>query len=422
VLALRPALTEADRIAVVAFAGEPRVASPLVPASDWDALRGRLLAIDASGGTRITSAVEAAVALFAAPEPEPPPQVKVVRHVVLLSDGHSDDFDIRRLAAEAKAKGLSVSAVATGADADQDRLGRLAAETGGRLYASGDLGRLAETFLKDMAWARGEGLRHESREVRWLKPEPVWTRAGSALPPVEAYDATQPKASADVLWAAASPGGAGAGMAPLLAVWRHGMGKTAAMPWPVSAAGNEWMQSGRLGDHLASVLAWVIAEPVPAEWSARLVDHDDGWWVRVEDRTEKFGQAPLEAAIFAAAAEPIMRTLAQVAPGIYETRIGPRGESAATLVVVHRPDDAATASLAVPGLAAREFERFGTDMASLEAITRAGGGRVLTTPDELAEIVRQTETRGYMLAGLYLVWLAGAVIVLQTILRLVGKG
>ncbi|HUU93296.1 MAG TPA: vWA domain-containing protein, partial [Phycisphaerae bacterium] len=179
VLALRAALGQGDRIGIVAFAGEARVVSPLTPLARWDDLRARLVAIEAGGGTRITPAVEAAAGLFGPPVEDD----TTVRHVMLLSDGRSDDFDVDRLIRLCHDRRASASAVATGPDAPRDRLGRLAGETGGRLSAGGDLGRLAETFLTDMAFARGEGLHRLIRAAVWVRPEPIWSARGKALPP-----------------------------------------------------------------------------------------------------------------------------------------------------------------------------------------------------------------------------------------------
>ena len=81
-----------DRVGVVAFAGRDDVISPLAPLEEWDGLRRRLLALRAGGGTRITPAVEAAADLFTPPQKGD----TKVRHLMLLSDGRSKDFDAAR--------------------------------------------------------------------------------------------------------------------------------------------------------------------------------------------------------------------------------------------------------------------------------------------------------------------------------------
>jgi Mg-chelatase subunit ChlD len=429
VLDLQSAFSAADRIGVVAFAGEPRVAAPLAPASDWGRLRERLVEIQAGGGTRITPAVTAAIAMFGPPSAD----AKRVRHVLLLSDGRSADFDVASLAAACRAGAVSLSAVATGPDADQGRLAQLAGETGGRLYVSAGVARqtLRDTFLKDMAWKRGEGLRIEARAAAWHAAEPVWRDPGPPLPAVDAFNLTQPKSAADLLWAAD-----GSPPAPLLAAWRKGLGKVAAMPWPVSQAAGKWAEGDTLGGYLAAVLGWLCQPAAPRDWSARLVQRGRAgeWWVRVEDKPQAIGKSlppPAATAWGEGDTGPHPLPLVQVAPGVYEGQAAAEGGGAA-MVIVRRPAGASadaaaqggaeeTVQLAVPGLPPPEYAGFGVDRQRLEAIVRAGGGSILTSPDALAEVVRRMRSEGYVPVGIYFVLAAGAVLIVQVALRMAGK-
>ncbi|HUU10807.1 MAG TPA: vWA domain-containing protein [Phycisphaerae bacterium] len=418
VLALRPALGQADRIGIVAFAGEPRVVSPLVPLAQWDALRSNLLAIQAGGGTRITPAVEAAAALFAPPRDG----ARTVRHLMLLSDGRSADFDVPRLIGLCRGKAVSASAVATGPDAQREALGRLAADTGGRLYAEGDLSHLAETFLKDLALARGEGLRPLVRTTLWSRPEPIWPApAQPRLPSVPGYNVTRLKNGADLHWVTGPPE-AEPDASPLLASWQRGLGRVAVMPWPAGDAPAAWQADGVLDDRLAQVIAWLVSAKVPTDWSARLVRHEGAWWVRVEERADAIGRSSspfLAARLGDASDERAVVTLAEVAPGIHEGEVG---DSAASAVVVRREDNAAeSVSLSAPALPPEEFRRLGVDRARLEAIVRAGGGQVHADPESLVHAVRQVEVRGFTPVGAYLLWAAAAVVLAQVALRLVGR-
>ena len=418
ILALRPALSDADRLGIVAFAGEPRAVSPLTPVSQWEGLKARLLALAAGGGTRITPAVDQALKPLAPRGADD----KTVRHVLLLSDGRSEDFDIARLVTQARGRGATISAVATGPDADIVRLGRLAADSGGRLYATGNLGQLAETFLEDLAWARGEGLRQEVRPAVWRRPEPIWRQAGAPLPPVPAWNATRPKEQADVAWQAAPR--PGEEPVPLLACWQRGLGRTAAAPWPAATAPAEWAAGDRLGRDLTSVIAWLSARRTPVGWSARLVERDGAGWVRVEERPDAIGLShtpftavPLSDALGGTGGA----VLAQVGPGIYEAAPGARLGEAAVFAVRRQDNSDGAVHLAMPRVAPREFERLGVDRLRLEEIVRAGGGQILSSPQALADIVRRRETRGYLPIGIYFVWAAGAAVGLRVVLRLTGR-
>lgn len=424
----------ADRLGAVAFSGEPRVLAPLGPADDAG-LRAALRALGAGGGTRITPAVEAALRLY----PPAAADDRTVRRIILLSDGRSEDFDIDALVAAAAAARVSVSAVATGADADLDRLGRLASGTGGRLYRAADFGRLAETFLEDLTQARGESLRPTPRPAAWLRPQPVWPAPAGPLPPVPALNLTRAKTGADVHWttadgaagpstaapSAAAPVTAADVAAPLLASWRRGLGRTAAMPWPVGDLPPAWTADGLLQRHLAAVLAALAPPGPPTDWTARLLERDGRWHVRVEERPSALAGPPAAfvATVLAdaAAAPAASVTLPQVAPGIFEAAVQARTATAA-VVVVHRKDapDAAR-TLAAPQLPPAEFDRLGVDRDRLAAIARAGGGALLESPEALARMVSRMEMRGWLPVGVHLVLAAGAVVLAQVGLRLMGK-
>ena len=426
VLALHAALAPADRIGIVAFAGEPRTVSTLVPASEWETLRSRLVSLEASGGTRITPALAGALDLLppaAAGENQP------VRHLLLLSDGRSQDFDLPLLIARCRERGVSVSAVATGADArlaaeadaDLESLGRLARETGGRLYRSTDLARLAETFLKDLTWARGEGLTEGVFPAAWRDPQPVWRQPGPTLPAVAACNVTRPKEGASILWETA---GTELGTLPLLAVWRRGLGKAAAMPWPAGRAGGAWTADDGLGRYLRDILAWLEGPASPAAWSARVFDRDGRWRVRVEQASSAVAATPVRfsAAVFEAGA-PGARQIAleAVEPGAAEADLGPRTARGATLIVRASDEGGERMTLALPGLPPREYERFGVDRPLLERIVTAGGGKIHENPESLAEAVRQAETRRYRPVGIHLMWAAAAVVVGLVLGRLLGR-
>jgi len=240
---------------------------------------------------------------------------------------------------------------------------------------------------------------------------------------------------------AAAPA-AGQPPAPLLATWRKGLGKVAAMPWPVSQASGKWTEGDTLGGYLAAILGWLYQPAAPQDWSARLVQRGPEWWVRVEEKPSAIGKPlppPAATAWGEGDAGPHALALAQVAPGMYEGKVGAEGGGGgggdggggATMVVVRRRVAAAdaaatggpeeTVQLAVPGLPPLEYQGFGVNRERLEQIVRAGGGSILTSPDGLAEVVRQMRSHGYAPVGISFVLAAGAVLLVQVALRMAGK-
>jgi Mg-chelatase subunit ChlD len=428
VLALRPALDPHDRVGVVAFASEPRRVSPLRPVAEWAELRRALLGVQAGGGTRITPALEAAREML----PDQPPDEETARHVLLLSDGRSEDFQAAYLAAAFREAGVTVSAVATGEDARRAELRRLAEATGGRLYVETDLARLGETFLEDLARARGEGMLSGPLRAAWRSAQPVWTKTAPPLPPVPAWNPTTARPEATVHWIgvpqAAAPGSDGPGEKtdppPLLASWRVGLGAAAAMPWPVADAPEAWRTEADLPRRLADVVLWLRGPHVPPGWSARLLERGGRRLVRAT-----LGPAALEeeapafvATVFrGGVGEPQRVEMEQVEPGIFEASLGPARGPAASVVVGRTGREREHITLAAPGLPPAEFDAFGVDRRRLEEIARAGGGRLHTSLDSVLAVLEAIERRGYRAVGWYFAWAGAAAGVLLVVLRLAGR-
>ncbi len=407
VLELRPALAEGDRPGLVAFADQPDVVTAPAPLEAWPALRGALLAVRAAGGTRITPAVRTALGLL-----EPSSANATRRHVLLLSDGQSEDFDVAALLAACREAGVTVSTVATGADADLARLAALAEGTGGRFYRTRDLARLGATFLRDLAAVRGEGLKEGPLQPRRHTAPPLWDAPAGPLPPVAAWNPTRMRPEATLHWAATHEDRD----VPLLASWRRGLGAVAAMPWPAGEAPDG------LAAHLPAILAWLRGPADPGPWEARIEERGGRWVVRAEVPPEGIP----EAGEFTATAFPEGRaearaaSLEQVEPGIFEADLGPASGSAAAVVVAGKPGGGRV-RLARPGLPPAEYEAFGADLDALERIAEAGGGRLHTSPAAVADAVREHIDRAMRPVGLWFLRAGLGAIVLLVGLRLAGR-
>ncbi|HUU31845.1 MAG TPA: hypothetical protein VMY69_07080, partial [Phycisphaerae bacterium] len=236
-----------------------------------------------------------------------------------------------------------------------------------------------------------------------------------------ACNITRPKEGASILWETA---GTREGTVPLLAVWRRGLGKAAAMPWPAGLAAGAWTADDGLGRYLREILAWLEGPASPAGWSARVFDRDGRWRVRVEQASAAVGATPVRfsAAVFEAGAPGVREVaLEAVEPGAAEADLGPRTARGAILTVRSGEEGGERMTLALPGLPPREYERFGWDRPLLERIVTAGGGKIHENPESLAEAVRQAETRHYRPVGIHLVWAAAAGVAGLVLGRLLGR-
>jgi len=178
-------LSDADFLAVVAFAGEAEMISPLAPASLRSGLSTKLARIGAAGGTRFEPGLRLAFAeLEAAPA--------AIRHVVLLSDGMTEDWnvlDYPDLVRQARARGMTLSTVGIVAPGDRgdEALALLARWGGGRFYPVRDPDEIPQVFTVEARRVRISG-EPERREPAPGDPEPSPAEAspeGETPPEVE---------------------------------------------------------------------------------------------------------------------------------------------------------------------------------------------------------------------------------------------
>ena len=98
--------------------------------------------IVAGGGTTIYPALKTAFDRLAAYDAP-------LKHIILLSDGQSNEGDYGGLVAACREQKITLSTVAVGADADLRLMQFLAQGGGGRFYVSEDVGSLPRIFTKE---------------------------------------------------------------------------------------------------------------------------------------------------------------------------------------------------------------------------------------------------------------------------------
>jgi hypothetical protein len=214
------------------------------------------------------------------------------RHVILFADAADaeEPGDYENLLAEMVKEKCSVSVIGLGADTDSDAefLKDIAKRGNGRIFFNADAKELPALFEMETATIARSAFLDEPVAV---KGTPGWSEIAAApiewLPQVDGYNLTylKPKASQ-----AAITGDEYA--APLVAFWRRGTGRVAAVTFPLggefSTLTRDWDGYGGMAQSLAR---WLAGPPVPpgVGMQARVdgtrvrVDllYDDSWADRV---------------------------------------------------------------------------------------------------------------------------------------------
>ncbi|MCC6727966.1 MAG: VWA domain-containing protein [Chthonomonadales bacterium] len=236
------ALKPDDRMAVVAFAEAADTVVPLTRVTDRGSVLSRIAAITTGGGTSVYSGLAAAFEQVRGGAPG-------VRHIILLTDGQSNDPDYGGLVRRMRAARVTLTCVAVGGgtgSVNEPLLSSLAAQCGGRFFRVDRVQEIPRIYLQEIQRISSRPIIERSFvPIAAASPIPLPRGVGSSLPPLLGYNLTRPAPGANVLLRA--PGGD-----PVLALGRYGLGRTLAF---TSDAQNRW------GVH------WVAWRGYPAFWA-----------------------------------------------------------------------------------------------------------------------------------------------------------
>lgn len=248
-------LRENDRIAVLAFdIGQEWIVNfqSLGAALSLVQLQEQISTIPLGGGTDILGALQVGLPIL---EGQPGP----VRHAVLLTDGRSFTANrdpYRALVERMAARGVSLSAIAIGSDADTDLLRELAQLGGGRYHFASKPSDIPRLTLLESEILRSEPQVEGEFRANLATPHPTLRGfAANQLPTLQGYVATTIKPEAELVLNSPEND-------PVLAAWQYGLGRAVAWtpgaeaPW--AANWSNWPEYGRFW---ANLIRYTLPEP-----------------------------------------------------------------------------------------------------------------------------------------------------------------
>lgn len=374
------ALRDTDSFGVVAFDSSYFWVVPIQAASNREQMTAAISRIAAGGETDVFPALEAAYVQLAASQSQ-------VKHVILMSDGHTAADDFQSLVARMARAKITVSTVALGASADNVLLGRIADWGNGRKYYLTDASRVPEVFTDETERATGATL-HE-RSFRPVVKKRVQAFTGIDLagaPPLRGYVSTRAKETAEVLLESGRQD-------PLLARWQYGLGRTAAFTsdvkdrWAV-----DWLSWRGYAKFWSQLARDTMRKADDGDFDLRIVRDGDRARVTVDAvRRDGRFRDKLDAELRVVAPD---RTIArvpvrQIGPGSYEAeaRLDQQGS-----YVFHLVADGATRSRALPSSYPAEYRFYPPDTALLRALSEETDGRFEPDPREIFDRNGETAT------------------------------
>lgn len=342
-----------------------------------------------------------------------------LKHIVIISDGDPSQ-PAQGLATSISRAKITISTIAINPHSPRDSqtMQQLSIWGKGRHYDVVNPRHLPQIFVKEAAVIRKSlifeetfvpGIQYADELISGLQP--------SEIPPLHGYVATAPKPRAEVPLVNPKED-----KDPILAHWRHGMGKTAAF---TSDAKNRWAANwlawAKYSKFWAQVVRWTLRETGRGDLRVATQVRDGKGVVTIDavDRGGKFVNfLDMQARIVDPAFEGRDLTFEQTGPGRYQAefnadQVGPY------MVNIEYQGEGGVKGGSRSGVAvsyAPEYKDTDANQALLERLALATGGRVLSPNDN---VFFHDSTRTKVPQDLWprLLWLAIALFPLDIFIR-----
>jgi Ca-activated chloride channel family protein len=374
-------LSPLDKVGVIAFDSSCKWVQSIADAKAKDAIKNNIRSIRPGGGTDMYPALSQAFDALA----QTPAQLK---HIIVLSDGMTAPADFPSLIGNIVGAKITLSSVAIGVDADQQLMRFLAEQGRGRYYFTDDPYNIPRIFTRETILAqRSYIVEKEFVPQLYQENQIVKGIADEGFPSLLGYVLTEPKDRAELVLRTDKE-------EPLLAVWRFGLGKTAAF---TSDAKNRWASHwlGWTGykKFFAQLAQWIQRSRKPSVLRPTLTIDEGRGKITVDALTpegETVNFLNLQAKVSTPNSEMVSTSLQQVAPGRYEGEFDAREVGAYLVSVAGESVEPATTGGVVPY--SPEYREFKTNAYLLSQITSLTGGRINPPLETLFE-ARDTRVR-----------------------------
>ncbi len=213
-----------DSVGVLIFDNTFEWAVPIRKADQPAVIKRMIAGIQPDGGTQIAPALNEAYRRIN-------PEKAVYKHIVLLTDGISEEGDSMALAREARNNRVTISTVGLGLDVNRAYLERVASAADGKSYFLNDPAGLEQLLLRDVEEHTGMTAVEKQIRPRVVKQAEILDGVDiENAPPLRGYVRFQARPTADTILDA-DPAD------PLLVRWQYGLGRAAVF---TSDAKNRW--------------------------------------------------------------------------------------------------------------------------------------------------------------------------------------
>ena len=237
-------LNPIDTVGVVTFDTEFDWIVPLTRAKERQMIADKLSQVMEGGGTDLYPALEDAFSVLN--------QIKSKRkHVIVLSDGETEEADFHSLVQSMTASGISISTVAVGKGSHVELMRSMAEWGQGRAYYTDDPSNIPKIFTGETKIITQKVITEKTVQPFFkIHHDMLQGIENINLPPIYGQVVTYPKAGAGV-FIETSQG-------PLLAAWQYGLGRSIAFTSDLSSRwGRDWVVWDHYGRFTSQMVKWV---------------------------------------------------------------------------------------------------------------------------------------------------------------------
>jgi uncharacterized membrane protein len=363
-------LNPVDSVGIVTFDTEFGWIVPITKAGERQKIADQLSQVIEGGGTDLYPALQDVQRILN--------EVSTSRkHVIVLSDGQTEEADFQLLVQSMRQADISVSTVAIGSGADIALMDSIAQWGNGRAYYTDDPRNIPKIFTGETKIITQKIIAEKTLQPILNMPNEITRGIDDAgLPIIRGQVVTYPKPGANVF--------IGTGKGPLLAAWQYGLGRSVAF---TSDLANRWGKDWIVWEHYSKFAAQMV------KWAQRketqkgvfaTIDRrgEDGiFTVDVTADNHRFvNHLDLNVTVLLPAGDDQTFSLNQVAPGRYESAF-PAEQIGAYFFSVFGNDDEPAGIPRVFGFGiphTDEFSRSGVNEQLLEELASKTNGRLLS--------------------------------------------
>jgi hypothetical protein len=299
------------------------------------------------------------------------------KHVIVLSDGETEEADFKSLVQSMNTSGISISTVAVGKGSHVELMTSMAEWGQGRAYFTDDPSSIPKIFT-------GETRIITQRVITEKTVQPFLRNPHEMLQGIEIVDlplvygqvVTYPKAGANVSIETSQ--------GPLLAAWQYGLGRSIAFTSDLSSRwGKDWVLWDHYGRFASQMVKWVQRKEAQNSMSATIDRQGEKGTFRVDITSDDRGfvnHLDLNVNVLLPSGQNRTVSMNQTAPGRYQC-LFPAEEIGAYFFSIFDNQSLSASPPQVFGFGipyTEEFNRTGVNMKLMEDLALATNGSVLS--------------------------------------------